>query len=197
MRAPSALQALVDALVALVDLVDRPDRRLALGAEAREQHRHSGADVRALHPLAAQPRRPGDDRPVWIAEDDPRAHRDELVREEQPVLEHLLEEEHRPARLGRDGQRDRRAVRRERRPRTVLDLRNVPADVVLDVELLAAAGREPFRRPPRRARPAARTSAGSRSDPAVVTPSIVTSPPVTAASPMKLDDLDVIRADRP
>ena len=104
-------EALVDPLVALVDLVDRPDRRLALGAEARDQHRHPGADVRALHPLAVQPRRPGDDRTVRVAEDDPRAHRDELVREEQPVLEHLLEDQHRPARLRRDGERDRGAGR--------------------------------------------------------------------------------------
>ena len=96
-----------------------------------------GADVRALHPLAAELRRARDDRAVRVAEDDPRAHRDELVREEQPVLEHLLEEQHRSPRLRRDRERDRRAVGRERGPGAVFDLRNVPADVVLDVELLA------------------------------------------------------------
>ena len=80
----------------------------ALGAQAGEQHRHAGADVRALHPLADELRRAGDDRAVRVAEDDARAHRDELVGEEQPVLEHLLEDEHRPARLGRD--RDARST---------------------------------------------------------------------------------------
>ena len=37
---------------------------------------------------------PGDHGSVGIAEDDPRPHRDELVDEEQPALEHLLEDEH-------------------------------------------------------------------------------------------------------
>src|SRR5262245_36478331 len=82
-------QALVDTLVALVDLMDRADRRAALGAQAGEQHRHAGADVRALHPLAEQLRRPADDDAVRVAQDDPRAHRDELVGEEEPALEHL------------------------------------------------------------------------------------------------------------
>src|SRR5262245_28751445 len=63
-------QPLVDPLVAAVDLADVSDRRRAVGAEARDQHRHSRADVRALHPFAVEPRGAGDDRAVRVAEDD-------------------------------------------------------------------------------------------------------------------------------
>ena len=83
----------------------------------RDQHRHAGADVRALHPLAVELRRAVHDRPVRVAEDDPRAHVDELVDEEQAVLEHLLEDQHRALGLRRDGEGDRREVGRERRAR--------------------------------------------------------------------------------
>ena len=40
---------------------------------------------------ALERRRPGDDGAVRIAEHDPGAHADQLVHEEQPRLEHLLE----------------------------------------------------------------------------------------------------------
>ena len=53
--------------------------------------RMSGLDMRC----AVEPRRPVDDHAVRVAEDDPRAHRDELVDEEQAVLEHLLEDQDR------------------------------------------------------------------------------------------------------
>jgi hypothetical protein len=39
-------QALVDALVATVDLPDIADLAATFGAQRREQHRHAGADVR-------------------------------------------------------------------------------------------------------------------------------------------------------
>ena len=88
---------------------------------AAMQHRHPGADVRARHPLPVEPRRPGHDRPVRVAEDDPRAHRDELVHEEQAALEHLLEDQHRrlaPAwrrsQRSRSGRPGRRATGRPR-----------------------------------------------------------------------------------
>ena len=71
-----------------------------------------------------------------VAEDDAGAHRDELVDEEQPALEHLLEDEHGPARLGRGDDGDRRQVGRERRPDAALDLRDLVAEVVDDMELL-------------------------------------------------------------
>ncbi len=61
----------------------------------------------------------------------------QLVREEEPALEHLLEDQDRAEGLRRDGHRDRRQVRGERGPGAVLDLRDVPAEVVLDDELLA------------------------------------------------------------
>ena len=40
------LKALVDALVAAVDLADVADLQAALGAEGRDEHGHAGADVR-------------------------------------------------------------------------------------------------------------------------------------------------------
>ena len=104
---------------------------------AAMHHRHPGADVGALEPLPVQRRRARDDDAMRVAEDDPRAHRDELVDEEEPALEHLLEDEDRPARLRRDGDRDGRQVGRERGPDAALDLRDLPAEVVLDVEVLA------------------------------------------------------------
>jgi hypothetical protein len=72
-----------------------------------------------------------------VAEDDPRAHGNELVDEEQAALEHLLEDQDRPLRLRGDGDGDRGQVGWERRPRAVLDLRDLAAEVVLDLELLA------------------------------------------------------------
>src|SRR4051812_23917052 len=66
---PERAQALVDPLVAAVDLPDVPDLRDAVGAQGGDQHGHAGADVGRLHPLAAQPRRAGDDRAVRVAED--------------------------------------------------------------------------------------------------------------------------------
>src|SRR5688572_8154200 len=48
-------QALVDALVAAVDLADVADLRASLGAQGRDEHRHAGADVGRLDALAAQP----------------------------------------------------------------------------------------------------------------------------------------------
>ena len=72
-----------------------------------------------------------------VTENDPRAHRDELVDEEQPVLEHFLEDQHGSLRLRRDGESDRRQVGWERRPRPVLDLGDLTAEIVLDDEFLA------------------------------------------------------------
>src|SRR5688572_13184908 len=129
-------QPLVDPLVAPVDLRDVADGRRAFGAEARDEHRHPGSDVRALQALAVELRRPGDDDAMRVADDDAGAHADELVHEEQAVLEHLLEEEDRPLRLGGNNNRDRREIGRERRPDAVLDLRDLPAEVVLDDEVL-------------------------------------------------------------
>ncbi len=70
-----------------------------------------GADVRARQPLAVELRRAGDDGAVRVAEDDPGAHADELVDEEEAALEHLLEDEH-------------RAVRLRRRSTTAIDVRS-------------------------------------------------------------------------
>src|SRR5207237_9216591 len=80
------------------------------------------------------------------AYNDPRAKVHQLVDEDEPTLEHLLEDEHRPPRLRRDDDRDRGQVGGERGPRPVVDLRDVAAEVVADLELLAVrdADRAPF-----------------------------------------------------
>ena len=89
-------------------------------------------------------------------------------------------------RLGRRDDRDRGEVGRERRPGAVLDLRDLPAEVVLDHELAGRAARARVVSPtstrtPSRAN-AGRIETRSRGS----TSSIVRSPPVTAARPMKL-----------
>jgi hypothetical protein len=93
---------------------------------------------RRREPLAVQPARPDDDRAVRIADRYLRSHRDQLVHEEQPVLEHLLEDQHRALGLRRERDRDAREVGRERGPRAVLDLHLVVACVARHDELLVA-----------------------------------------------------------
>jgi hypothetical protein len=73
---------------------------------------------------------------VGIAQRDPSAHRDKLVDEEEPVLEHLLEDQNLAVGLGREGERDRGQVGRERGPGPVLDLRDRVADVGSDPQSL-------------------------------------------------------------
>src|SRR5262249_14888327 len=82
------LQFGVDVLVAAVDLVDASNDRATLGGERRDHERDAGSDVRAGDAgwLAAQARRPVDQRAVGITQHDARAHADELVDEEQPAL---------------------------------------------------------------------------------------------------------------
>src|SRR4051795_9352716 len=115
-------QALVDALVAAVDLPDVADLCTPLGAQRGEQDRHPGTDVRGLDGLAAQPAGAVDDRAVRIAQRDVGAHGDELVDEEHARLEHPLVDQHRALALRGERDRDRREVAGERRPWTVLDL---------------------------------------------------------------------------
>ena len=66
------------------------------------------------------------------------AHHHQLVGEEQAVLEHLLVDDHRAGRLSGQRQCDAGQVRRECRPRAVLDLWHVIAGVVADHQLLVA-----------------------------------------------------------
>ena len=180
-------QALVDPLVAAVDLADVADRR----RRPRRRGSRSASPCRRGcpgSPCAGRRASPG---PVTTARcGSQRMIRapmlDELVDEEQPVLEHLLEDQDRAPRLRRDGERDRGEVGREGGPRAVLDLRDLVADVVLDHELLAGGHAHARVARSRRARRGARTPGriGARS--AATTSSIVISPPVTAARPMKL-----------
>ena len=79
---------------------------------------------------------PGDHGAVRIAEHDPRAHPDQLVHEEEPGLEHLLEDQQHAGALGRGDDRGGHDVGRERRPGPVLELRHVAAEVGTDAPLL-------------------------------------------------------------
>src|SRR5690606_23583878 len=122
-------QALVDPLVAAFDLPYVVDVTLPFGAQRRNEERHPGADVRALHHARVQARWPDHHRPVRVAEHDPRAHADHLVGEEHPRFEHLLVDEDRALALRGHHERDGGQVRRERRPRAIVDLRHVPAEI--------------------------------------------------------------------
>src|SRR5437763_4100508 len=130
-------QPLVDPLVAAVDLADVADLRLPVRAQRRDEHRHSGADVGALHALAVKTARAADHRAMRIAEDHPSAHGDELVDEEQAVLEHLLEDQDHPVRLRGERERDAREVGWERGPWALPDLRDGPTPVAAHAQLLA------------------------------------------------------------
>ena len=104
--------------------------------EGGEDHGHAGADVGRLDRAALEGRGPGDHGAVRIAEDDPGAHADELVDEEQPRLEHLLEDEEHALALrgGDDG--GGHGIGGERRPGAILELGDVPAEVGADAPLL-------------------------------------------------------------
>ncbi len=84
----------------------------------------------------AEPGGPRDDGPVRIAEHDPGAHADQLVDEEEPRLEHLLEDQHHPLALGGGHHGDRHRVGREGRPGAVLELGHVAAEVGADPAFL-------------------------------------------------------------
>src|SRR5215204_1888916 len=131
-------QTVVDPLVPTVDLANVSDRGRALRAERGDEHCHTRSDVRAHHAVAVELGRSVHDRTVGIAEDDPGSEVRQLVDEEEAVLEHLLEDQHRALRLGGHGQNDRGQVGREGGPGAVLDLRDLRSDVIADDELLAA-----------------------------------------------------------
>ena len=114
-----------------------PISERALGAQRRDEQRHAGADVGALHALAVKPARAAHDRAVRVADDHPSAHRDQLVDEEQPVLEHLLVDQDQALGLGGHGQGDAGEVGGEGRPGSVLDLGDGVALVALDPQRLS------------------------------------------------------------
>src|SRR3954471_22042767 len=83
------IQSLLDPFVSPIDLMNIVDHALALRAKRGEQKRHTGAnvgagDLRAREPVAAH-----NDGAVRIAENDARAHLNQLVGEEEPRLKHL------------------------------------------------------------------------------------------------------------
>ena len=113
---------------------------------------------------AAQPARSGHDRPVRVAQHDARAHGDQLVDEEHPRLEHLLEHQDHAVALRRGDDRDRHQVGREGRPRLVLELRHMAAEIVAGSSASARRARRDRRRRSRRRRRAARSPSGSSAD---------------------------------
>src|SRR5690242_10453291 len=82
-------KALIDALVAALDLTDVVDHALPLCAKRGEQNGHTRSDIGGLHIPAAELRGTDDDRAVRIAENDSSTHADQLVDEEHARLEHL------------------------------------------------------------------------------------------------------------
>ena len=186
-RGAERAQALVDPLVAAVDLADVADRRGALGAEARDQHRHPGADVGARQALAVQLRRADHDRAVRVAEDDPRAHRDELVDEERGGSRTSSRRSGscpapawRPRARSTSGRPGTRATGRPRSSGSGRrGRRGSRAPGPAGTRTLSSLELDPDAEPLERRR-------GSRRGRPAPTSSIVMSPPVTAARPMKL-----------
>src|SRR5882762_7178351 len=84
------LQPRVDSLVSAVDLLDVADDRAAWRRERRGDQGHSGANVGGDDGRTVKTARADHERPMRIAEQDARAHRDQAVDEEQPALEELL-----------------------------------------------------------------------------------------------------------
>src|SRR4030095_15059099 len=82
---PQGPEALVDALVAAVDLAHIADDRLAVGGRGGEQQGHAGADVGRLEALPVQRGGAVDDHPVGVADDDPGPHADPLVHQNTAV----------------------------------------------------------------------------------------------------------------
>ena len=80
--------------------------------------------------------RPGDHRPVRVAQDDARAHLDQLVDEEQPALEHLLVDQDGALGLGGHDQRDAQQVGGKGRPGRVVDLGHGAVQVRRDGQAL-------------------------------------------------------------
>src|SRR2546430_2764817 len=130
-------EPLVDPLVAALDLSDVLNDGVALRREGGEQHRHAGADIGTLDDLPAERRGARDYGAMRIAEYDARAHADQLVDEEQPGLEQLLENQQQSFALGRDHDRDGHEIGRKRRPGSVLEFRDVAAEVRPDATFLA------------------------------------------------------------
>src|SRR4051812_6896678 len=79
---PQRIEPLLDPLVSAIDLMDVVDDALPFRAERGQEQGHAGADVGAGDLGALQASAADDDGAMRIAEDDPRPHRDQLVREE-------------------------------------------------------------------------------------------------------------------
>src|SRR5437867_3970605 len=127
------VQAFVDALVAALYLPDIVDEAGSFGAQGRQQHRHSRADVGGLEECAMQPCGAMDQRTVRVAENNARTHSGQLVDEEHSRLKHFFVHQYEPLALGRGDNRDGHRIGRERRPRLILELRDVAAHICLDL----------------------------------------------------------------
>ena len=129
-------QLLVDLLVATVDLLNVADGGDAVGGEGGENEGHAGADVGAGDRLADQTAGTDDDGAMRVAEDDLRAHGDELVDEVETALVHLLMDDDGAFGLGGGDEGDAHEIGRKGRPRCVVDLRHGAAEVGLDAQAL-------------------------------------------------------------
>ena len=171
-------------------IVERPSAQSAAITIAMPA-RMSGLSSRC----AEESGRTGDDGAVRVAEDDPRAHRDELVDEEEPALEHLLEDEHRPRRLRRRDDRDRREVGGERGPDAALDLRDLAAEVVDARAAAAPAGTRSVDSPTSSSMPSLRNAGTIEIRSSGSTSSIIEVAARDGREGGEARDLDVLRAD--
>src|ERR1700730_9299098 len=115
-RSAERVEALIDALVASLDLPDVVDEAGSFGAESGEEQRHSGSDVGRFEERSAETGWAVNEGTMRVAEHDSGAHRRQLVDEEHARLKHLFVHEDQTLALCRSDDRDRHRIGRESRP---------------------------------------------------------------------------------
>ena len=129
----------LDVLVTAVDLLDVVDAAGADGAEGGDEQRDAGPDVGRGH--RAAPEVTGvvvadDHGAVRVAENDLRAHIDQVVHEEQTAFKHLLVNQHGALRLGGDHEHHADQVGGQAGPGGVGDRHNGAVQIGVDAILL-------------------------------------------------------------
>ena len=102
-----------------------------MSRHCRNNHCHSGTHVRRYKMLSMQEAWTGNNRPMWIAQGNSRTHAYKLVHKEHPAFKHLFKNQNGSFNLGCNHRHYRSQIRRESRPRTVINFRNHSAKVIV------------------------------------------------------------------
>lgn len=136
------VQALVDTLVATLDLRDIVDGAPSSRTQGGQQHRHSRSDVGRFHRRSAQRARPAHDAAMRVAEHDVGSHPDQAIDKEESRFEHLFVNEHDAIALRCSNNRDGHRICGKCRPRLIFELGYVAAEILVDVHFLTARNDE-------------------------------------------------------